>query len=82
MWPAFRAIRVGALAQEIPAPRWTPAWRRGVGALAAVSTAARGRWPRLQVRDALLQLLNALEQYPDLLRLIWRGGTCPHGHRP
>ncbi len=32
----------------------------------------------LELRNALLQLLHALEQYPDLLRLIERRGTlCP-----
>src|ERR1700682_4372674 len=35
------------------------------------------RLARLQLRDALLQLLNALEQYSNLFRLIWRGRTLP-----
>src|SRR6266403_623439 len=53
-------------------------WRRGRGRTRSRQhRSPAGRWPRLQVRDALLQLLNALEQYPDLLRLIWRGRTLP-----
>ena len=37
----------------------------------------RSRLPRLQLRDALLQLLNALEQHSNLFCLIWRGRTLP-----
>ncbi len=33
----------------------------------------------LELRNALLQLLHALEQNPDLLRLIGRRGLCPGG---
>src|SRR6267378_5152268 len=53
-------------------------WQRRRGRARRGQHRRRGsRWPRLQLRDALFQLLNALEQYAHLLRLIRRGRTLP-----
>src|SRR6267378_4584649 len=53
-------------------------WQRRRGRARRGQHRRRGsRLPRLQLRDSLFQLLNALKQYPDLLCLIRRGRTLP-----